>query len=305
MLRAWKIGRFLGIDLYVHWTFLLLPLIAIFGQHDGDAMSVPVIFALFTLFGCIILHEYGHALMARRFGIATRDITLYVIGGVARMEKISEKPWEEFWVALAGPAVNVAIMMLLALFAATVCIFAPNLLMTATPTDWIPTSLGLYLAGVFGGNLVLVVFNMAPAFPMDGGRVFRAVLSMWLGQLQATRIAANVSVVVTIVGAGLLFLWSGSFMIFVVGLFVLMAGRQELRYVEWRHSRRGRDEDEAIPAIPGAPSYRQPQPAAAQAFAPLNGLIFQPRVAVYVWDSDNGIWVREANRTPPPRLSET
>src|SRR5262249_12366409 len=108
-MQAWKIGRFFGIDFYIHWTFLLLPLLLIMGSHEGDGQNLAVVLGLLTVFACIAPHEYGHALMARCFGIGTRDITLYVIGGVARLERISEKPWEEFWIAVAGPAVNVAI----------------------------------------------------------------------------------------------------------------------------------------------------------------------------------------------------
>src|SRR5205807_3594997 len=99
-----------------HWTFLLLPLLVVstvFNQEQYRDIMVPFLLGIFSVFGCIVLHEYGHALTARRFGINTRDITLYVIGGVARLEKMSEKPWEEFWIAVAGPAVNVVIAGLL------------------------------------------------------------------------------------------------------------------------------------------------------------------------------------------------
>jgi Zn-dependent protease len=284
-----------------------LPLWAILTQPEGSATNIPLLLGiLFSLFGCVILHEYGHALTARRFGIGTRDITLYPIGGVARLERISEKPWEEFWIAVAGPAVNVAILILLILFTTPLAFLRPGLLASNVNGELIPTTFGVYLGALFLGNLVLVLFNMAPAFPMDGGRVFRAVLAMWVGHLTATRIAARVGVVVAILGGALLWQLTGSPWILAVAFFVLLAGQQELRYVEWRHSRELADE-EPIPVIPVQSAYRPVQPvratATSQAFAPMNGLLFQPRVAVYVWDSQTGTWVKEAG-PQPPRLNE-
>ncbi|HTP01944.1 MAG TPA: site-2 protease family protein, partial [Anaerolineales bacterium] len=109
---SWKIVRFWGIDIYMHATFLLIVL-WVGGSywvqaHSWVAVMNGVLFLL-ALFGCVVLHEYGHALTARRFGISTRDITLYPIGGVARLERIPDNPVQELWVALAGPAVNFAI----------------------------------------------------------------------------------------------------------------------------------------------------------------------------------------------------
>src|SRR5437868_11263817 len=111
MLRSWKLGNAFGIGIYVHWTFLLLPAL-IFLQNLGPGGIDLALFAVglvLAVFGCVVLHELGHALTARRFGIGTRDITLYPIGGVARLERMSEHPVEEIAIAIAGPAVNVAI----------------------------------------------------------------------------------------------------------------------------------------------------------------------------------------------------
>src|SRR5262245_35041403 len=108
MLRSWRIGSAFGIGLYVHWTFLLLPMLVwLDNRAYGTSRALHAIVLLLLVFACVVLHELGHALTARRFGIQTKDITLYPIGGVARLERMSDKPWEEFCIALAGPAVNV------------------------------------------------------------------------------------------------------------------------------------------------------------------------------------------------------
>src|SRR4051794_10904135 len=111
MIRSWKLGTAFGIGVYVHWTFLLLPAWVLLNGlgSGGVSLATYLLTLVAAIFGCVVLHELGHALMARRFGIDTRDITLYPIGGVARLERMSERPWEEFWIAGAGPAVNVVI----------------------------------------------------------------------------------------------------------------------------------------------------------------------------------------------------
>ena len=132
MLRAWKIGRVFGIDLFIHWTFFLLPLWAVLQEHNNPLGTLGLLGLLFCVFGCVILHELGHALTARYFGIGTRDITLYPIGGVARLERMSEKPWEEFWIAVGGPAVNVAIALLLIIVSLAVAYINPAWLLNTT-----------------------------------------------------------------------------------------------------------------------------------------------------------------------------
>src|SRR5919108_3796788 len=107
-----KLGKLLGIDIYLHFTFLLLLAFLGFSYWQATqnvAATLQGVAFIVALFGCVVLHELGHALMARRYGIKTRDITLLPIGGIARLEQMPEKPMQELWVALAGPAVNVAI----------------------------------------------------------------------------------------------------------------------------------------------------------------------------------------------------
>mgnify|MGYP001183482542 CR=1 FL=1 len=182
---SWKIARLCGIDVYIHGTFLLivaaalaLPLLGGGGPHAALASVVFILLA----FGCVVLHELGHALMARRFGVRTRDITLYPIGGLARLERIPRNPHEELWIAIAGPAVNVALVGLIAL------VFGVHRLQW----DQSAVTLASLPARLFWVNAALAGFNMLPAFPMDGGRVLRAFLAERLPYAQATQVAAAV-----------------------------------------------------------------------------------------------------------------
>ena len=166
----WKLGTFAGIDVYVHATFLLL--IGWIGyshwlQYGTVAKVVEGILFILALFLCVVLHEYGHALTARRYGIKTRDITLYPIGGVARLERLPDKPIEELWVALMGPAVNVVIAALLFVY-----LYLTDGLVPITD---LTVASGSFLARLMAVNISLVLFNLIPAFPMDGGRVLRGI----------------------------------------------------------------------------------------------------------------------------------
>src|SRR5713226_5817786 len=188
MFRSWKLGSMFGIGIYVHATFLLLPLFVLVSNIGTGhiVLALYTVMMIPAVFGCVVLHELGHALTARRYGIETRDITLYPIGGVARLERLPQRPMEEFWIAVAGPAVNVVIAALLA----GIC-----LIVGGTDFSILTDSLlGLVLLPLLITNVVLVLFNMLPAFPMDGGRVLRALLATHLGQLRATTIAVQIGV---------------------------------------------------------------------------------------------------------------
>src|SRR5687768_1402885 len=183
----WKLGTFAGIDVFVHATFLLLIVwigYSYWLQYGTIAKVVEGILFILALFICVVLHEYGHALTARRYGIKTRDITLYPIGGVARLERMPDKPIEELWVALMGPAVNVIIAAILFvyLYLTRSGISLNDLTMTS----------GSFAARLMAVNISLVLFNLIPAFPMDGGRVLRALLAMSMDYVRATQIAANI-----------------------------------------------------------------------------------------------------------------
>jgi len=183
-----KIARISGIDVYLHFTFvLLIAWIALaYWQLEGtaDAVIRGVGFIL-ALFACVVLHEFGHALAARRFGIRTRNIVLLPIGGIASIEKTPEEPRQEILIALAGPAVSFGIAAVLWLV-----LRAGSGIAT---TDTLSLTEGSFLQRLMLLNLMLGAFNLLPAFPMDGGRVFRAALSLRLGPLRATRIAALVA----------------------------------------------------------------------------------------------------------------
>jgi Zn-dependent protease len=223
---SWKIGEFAGIGVYMHTTFLLLlGWVAFTGWLQARTLmgalgSVAFILALFFV---VVLHEYGHALTARKFGIKTRDITLLPIGGVARLERMPDDPKQELWVALAGPAVNVVIAA--ALFV------------------WLQVTGGLGQATLIGGsfierlmlvNVVLVVFNMIPAFPMDGGRVVRALLAMRLEYTRATQIAASLGQGIAFL-LGFIGLFTNPLLVF-TALFVWMGAAQESSMVQMKSS---------------------------------------------------------------------
>ena len=225
----WKLGRFAGIDVYVHATFLLL--IGWVGyshwleNRSWGEVLVGILFIL-ALFACVVLHEYGHALTARKYGIRTRDITLYPIGGVARLERMPEKPIEELWVALMGPAVNLVIAA--ALFA--YLFLTDNLV----PLNQLTVASGSFLERLVAVNITLVLFNLIPAFPMDGGRVLRALLAMNMDYVHATQIAANVGQGMAFL-FGLIGLFSNPFLLF-IALFVWIGAAEEASMVQMRNS---------------------------------------------------------------------
>lgn len=213
MKASQKLGRVAGIDLYVHVTFwLFLAWIGV-SEYLRDrsirAVTSGVGFVL-LVFGTVVLHELGHALTARRYGIKTRDITLYPTGGVARLERMPDDPREELWVALAGPAVNVALATV-----AFVVLFALGA--SLAPTRVLGTE-GSLLARFAWVNVTLAIFNLLPAFPMDGGRVLRALLAMKRSYVDATRTAAAVGRIFA-VGLGILGLMSNP-MLLVIAVFV-------------------------------------------------------------------------------------
>ncbi len=218
---SWKIGRVAGIDLYVHPTFLLVLL------YPEVLAGGPLgLILVLSVFGCVLLHELGHALAAQQFGIGTQDITLYPIGGVARLERMPRAAGAELVIALAGPAVNLLI--------------AGGLL-----TLGILSGGELFAGGFLGGtvaklmviNVFLALFNLLPAFPMDGGRVLRAVLCGWMSRARATSVAARTGRFMAVI-MGTLGLMTSNLMLIPLAIFVFVVSRAEEAQVLAEEGRR-------------------------------------------------------------------
>lgn len=207
-----------GIPVRMHFTFILF-LVWIAWIQRPNALAA-VIFVL-AIFACIVLHEFGHALVARRFGVATSDITLYPIGGVA-MLKSRPRPKAEFWIALAGPAVNVVIA----------AILLPFVIWQAAGLSGLAGSVGheSLLDSLFFANAFIAVFNLIPAFPMDGGRVLRALLGMAMPEARATALASATGQILALGMCAVgLFLQPPNLILIFIGFFVFIGAGQELQ----------------------------------------------------------------------------
>jgi len=228
MRRSLKVGSIAGIGIYLHWTFLLL-IAAIFGFYYVQSQSLGAALSgmglIVGVFGCVVLHELGHALTARRFGVGTRSITLYPIGGLARLERIPSEPMKEFWIAIGGPVVNVAIAVVLgAVLLVVDGSFSPDVLRAPGSHT---------LASLLWINLALAGFNLLPAFPMDGGRVLRALLALRQDYTRATQTAANVGQIMAIL-FGLFGLISFNPILLFIALFVYVGAQQESQQAVYR-----------------------------------------------------------------------
>jgi stage IV sporulation protein FB len=229
---SWSITilRVAGSDIRIHVTFLILLAWIGFAEYfsGGAAAAVDGVIFIIAIFACVVLHELGHALAARRYGITTPDITLLPIGGLARLSRIPENPAEEIVIAIAGPLVNVVI--------AAVLIALGAHLDLATVAD-IEKSAPGFLTRLAAVNVWLVLFNLIPAFPMDGGRVLRALLAFRLGRRRATEVAARI-------GQGLAFafgflgLMSGNVFLVFIAIFVYLAAAGEAGDVGMREAAR-------------------------------------------------------------------
>ncbi|MFK8252831.1 site-2 protease family protein [Ancylobacter terrae] len=220
-----------GTAVRIHVTFLLFLIwiwVAYYQRGGAGAAWEGVAFVA-LLFLCVLLHEFGHVFAARRYGVKTSDVTLWPFGGIASLDRIPEKPSEELVVAIAGPAVNVVIALALML-----------VLGGTTGVEHlqdIENPQVSLLAKLAGANIFLVVFNLIPAFPMDGGRVLRALLAMQMGHARATQAAASIGQALAI-GLGFLGIL-GNPMLIIIAVFVFMAASGEANHVQMRQVARG------------------------------------------------------------------
>lgn len=222
---SWPLGRVAGIQIKVHATFILiLAWVALAHWSGGLAGVLAGLLFVLTLFGCVILHELGHALAARRYGIGTKDITLLPIGGIARLERMPEDPRQEMVVAFAGPAVNILIAGLLYVWLATTS--------ALQPLDQLNVTSGSFAERIMIVNVFLAVFNLLPAFPMDGGRVLRAVLATRMEYTRATQTAASIGQAMALI-FGFFGLFLNPFLLF-IALFVWIGAAQEASIVQMR-----------------------------------------------------------------------
>ncbi len=226
-----NIGRVAGTMVRIHLTFLLFLawIFAASYAQGGAATAWDTLLFMVLLFLCVLLHEFGHIFTARAFGVTTPYVTLLPIGGVAQLERIPEEPWQEFLVAIAGPLVNVAITLLLVFIGG-----AHLTTSAAAAVDNMQIAMIDRLAAV---NLFLALFNLIPAFPMDGGRVLRAALASKLGYVRATEIAAAIGQFVAF-ALGFIGLMYNPILIF-IAIFVYLAASSEAHMVALRAASRG------------------------------------------------------------------
>jgi Zn-dependent protease/predicted transcriptional regulator len=254
---SWSLGRLAGIDVRIHATFLLLlAYVAYIGYQRGGTASAALFGVLFLLllFASVVAHEFGHALTARRFGVGTRNITLLPIGGVAQLERMPREPRQELLIALAGPAVTLAIAGLLYL----VLRLTGSTLSRAALTDDPSILVSLLVT-----NVTILIFNMLPAFPMDGGRVLRAALAMRLDYVRATQIAASLGKAFALL-FGLFGLWSQEPLMMLIALFVWMGAAGEAVSTQFRSSLSGVTVDRAMVRDVRTLSPEQPLSAAVE-----------------------------------------
>jgi Zn-dependent protease len=282
---SFPIARLFGSEIRIHVTFfLLLAWIAIAHyQQGGPPAAVEGVAFILALFGCVVAHEFGHALAARRYGIKTPDITLLPIGGLARLERMPEKSGQEIVVALAGPAVNVVIALGLLL----------GMVASGMALPWEETRdvADLFVGRVLVANVVLCLFNLLPAFPMDGGRVLRALLSIRMTRLRATEVAVKVGTVVAalMLVAGFV---SVNFGLIAVAVVVWMLGQAELAGVRMMSMAR-EFEERARELFGGAPD-----PAGTPLPIDTATDLAARRFSGLAWDADRRVWVQWLNGVP-------
>jgi Zn-dependent protease len=233
-----QIANIWGIPVQIHWTFLLVFAWLLYLQHTqawdlGHTLWAALL--VVALFSCVLLHEFGHALTARRFGVRTHDIILSPIGGIARLDRLPDKPWQELLVAIAGPLVNIAIALALSPLVIASEPLRGQLRQLLYPGSNVflfqLNPLEHFVFWLFFLNGILALFNLIPAFPMDGGRILRALLSVRLGRMQATRFAAYIGQILAVLF--MIYGWRDNSLFFMaIGFFVFITAMGEYRAVK-------------------------------------------------------------------------
>ena len=263
-----KLFTMFGIPVHLHWTFGLIILYAVYLGYSSAEAPGEVLFGtiwivgfFLAIFACVLFHEFGHSLTARKYGVETQDIILTPIGGIARLERMPEKPFQEFVVAIAGPLVNVAIAILLLATGYLLYsgesweifsyILEKRLLAEDLSTEYIEDK-GIYISNLLNFlpllitvNVALFVFNLIPAFPMDGGRIFRALLAMRIGRVRATRAASLVGQGLAVLFVVFGLMW-GQFTLTLIGVFVFTTARAENSMVQIDHVLRSHTAGELV-----------------------------------------------------------
>lgn len=226
-----RLAQFKGIPILIHWSFGLMILFIAYTVYSNGMMGLQVIwFSLYVLmiFICVVMHEYGHALTAKRYGIKTKDIIISPIGGVARLMNMPSRPWHEFVIAIAGPLVNV--------FLAIILFLVIYFLLRIPPFDITDDTIGFnsfndFIKNLLYINIILFVFNLIPAFPMDGGRVLRALLSFKFSRRLATQIATSIGKIIAVAFIGL-GLYYGHMILPFIGVFIYSMANAENKQVQ-------------------------------------------------------------------------
>ncbi len=239
-----RIGTFGGVGVYIHWSFWMLLAFYLISTtvEQGLWAGLAAVGFIASVFLCVVLHEFGHVAAAAAFGIPTLDITLLPIGGMARLQRMPEKPIQELWIALAGPAVNLAIAALLLPLVA--------LGASSSPIDELVDQKMGFIPGMLTVNIVLAVFNLLPAFPMDGGRILRSLIAMRTGYLYATEIAARVGRWMALLFA-ILGIYYLNFGLVLLAVFIFFAGTGELFAARLREAAKHRGQSAAAGNWPG------------------------------------------------------
>ncbi|HEX2098975.1 MAG TPA: site-2 protease family protein [Rubrobacteraceae bacterium] len=235
MSGSFSVGRAFGIDIRVHWTFVLLPVFFAFYNYQNTGSLVAALVAvvvILALFVCVLLHEFGHSLVAQRLGLEVPDITLLPIGGLARLKALPDKPFDEVKIAIAGPLVNVV---LAPIFFAVAFLLGTDQLVNVLERGGSLGQVFFFLSLI---NIFLAVFNLIPAFPMDGGRVLRGLLATRVGPVRATDIASAVGQFFAFIFFvfGLL---SGNLLLALIAVFIFFGASGESQIVRQREVMRG------------------------------------------------------------------